>query len=129
MNLENLLNRIERYTDIPRLAFQFESDEYVYIADTMNHVNYILKNLAIIEGNKKNLKKYKDDPETVRNIKENIKYYEETIENSLEVLEENYKKHNRTLKSLSNYNEDVEEEELWQEEDIYFLIKKIENCI
>lgn len=112
MNLENLLNRIERYTDIPRLAFQFESDEYVYIADTMNQVNYILKNLAIIEGNKKNLKKYKDDPETVRNIKENIKYYEETIENSLEVLEENYKKHNRTLKSLSNYNEDVEEEEL-----------------
>lgn len=112
MNLENLLNRIERYTDIPRLAFQFESDEYVYIADTMNQVNYILKNLAIIEGNKKNLKKYKDDPETVRNIKENIKYYEETIENSLEVLEENYKKHNRTLKSLINYNEDVEEEEL-----------------
>lgn len=112
MNLEKLLKRIEKYTNIPRLAFQFESDEYVYMADTMNQVNYILKNLAIIEGNKKNLKKYKDDPETIRNIKENIKYYEETIENSLEVLEENYIKHNRTLKSLSNYTENFEEEEL-----------------
>lgn len=112
MNLEKLLNRIERYTDIPRLAFQFEAEEYVYMADTMNQVNYILKNLAIIEGNKKNLKKYKDDPETIRNIKENIQYYEETIENSLEVLEENYIKHNRTLNSLSNYNEEFEEEEL-----------------
>lgn len=112
MNLEKLLKRIEKYTNIPRLAFQFESDEYVYMADTMNQVNYILKNLAIIEGNKKNLKKYKDDPETIRNIKENIKYYEETIENSLEVLEENYIKHNRTLKSLSNYTEYFEEEEL-----------------
>ena len=129
MNLEKLLKRIEKYTNIPRLAFQFESDEYVYMADTMNQVNYILKNLAIIEGNKKNLKKYKDDPETIRNIKENIKYYEETIENSLEVLEENYIKHNRTLKSLSNYTEYFEEEELWQEEDIFFLIKKIEDCI
>ena len=112
MNLEKLLKRIEKYTNIPRLTFQFESDEYVYMADTMNQVNYILKNLAIIEGNKKNLKKYKDDPETIRNIKENIKYYEETIENSLEVLEENYIKHNRTLKSLSNYTEYFEEEEL-----------------
>lgn len=112
MNLEKLLKRIEKYTNIPRLAFEFESDEYVYMADTMNQVNYILKNLAIIEGNKKNLKKYKDDPETIRNIKENIKYYEETIENSLEVLEENYIKHNRTLKSLSNYTEYFEEEEL-----------------
>ena len=112
MNLEKLLKRIEKYTNIPRLAFQFESDEYVYMADTMNQVNYILKNLAIIEGNKKNLKKYKDDPETIRNIKENIKYYEETIENSFEVLEENYIKHNRTLKSLSNYTEYFEEEEL-----------------
>ena len=41
MNLEKVLNRIERYTYIPRLAFQFESEEYVYMADTMNQVNYI----------------------------------------------------------------------------------------
>ena len=111
MNLEKLLNKIEKYTNIPRLAFQFEVDEYVYMADTMNQVNYILKNLAIIEGNKQNLRKYRDDPETIQNIKENIKYYEKTIEASLETLEENYLKHNRTLQ-IDTYNNEVDEDEL-----------------
>lgn len=110
MNLEKILTRIEKYTDIPRLSFQFETDEYIYMADTMNQINYILKNLSIIEGNKKNIKKYKDDPETIENIKENIKYYEKVIGESLENLEENYIKHNRVLKKLSYYNEEIEEE-------------------
>lgn len=112
MNLEKILNKIERYTDIPKLAFQFESEEYVYMADTISQVNYILKNLSLIEGNKKNLKKYRDDPETIRNIKEVIEYYEKTIEDSLEILEKNYLEHTQTLNSLANFNESYEEEEL-----------------
>lgn len=111
MNLEKLIKRIEKYTDIPRLSFLFETDEYVYMADTMEQINYILKNTAIIEGNKKNLKIYKDDPETIRNIKENIKYYDELIKNSLEELEENYREHNRTLSGISNYKDEECEHE------------------
>ena len=106
MNLENLFRRLERYTDIPRLTFQFEAKEYVYMADTMNHINIILKNISLIEGNKKNLKIYKDDPETIRNIKENIKFSEELIESSLETLEENYLQHNTS----HNHNQELEEE-------------------
>jgi len=109
MDLEKMLIRIEKYTDIPRLSFQFETDEYIYMADTMNQINYILKNLSIIEGNKKNLKKYRDDSETIKNIKENIKYYENVIAESLENLEDNYIKHNRKLNGLS-YNKEIEEE-------------------
>lgn len=110
MNLEKILTRIEKYTDIPRLSFQFETDEYIYMADTMNQINYILKNLSIIEGNKKNLKKYRDDPETIENIKENIKYYEKVIEESLENLEEDYIKHKKILNNLTYHNEEIGEE-------------------
>lgn len=112
MNLERLLLKIEKYTNIPRLVFQFEAEEYVYMADTMSQVNYILKNLALIEGNKKNLKNYRDDKKTIRNIKENIKYYEKKIEESLEILEENYIKHSRKLGNSINYSREYEEEEL-----------------
>ena len=54
MKLENILKRLQVYTNIPRLQFQFETDEYVYIADTMDQVNYILKNLELIELAKQN---------------------------------------------------------------------------
>lgn len=90
MKLEKILKRLQVYTNIPRLQFQFETDEYVYMADTMDQVNYILKNLELIELAKQNLKKYKDDAETIANIKEGLKYYEKRIEESMEKLEENY---------------------------------------
>lgn len=112
MNLIKILERIERYTDIPRLTFEYETNEYIYMADTMNQINYILKNLSLIEGNKQNLKIYKDDPETIKNIKENIKYQEEAIENSLETLEEGYIQHCKYIEKISNYNEHYEEDEL-----------------
>lgn len=107
MNLEKILKRLQVYTNIPRLQFQFETEEYVYMADTMDQVNYILQNLELIEGAKQNLKKYKDDKETISNIKEGLKYYEETIEKSMENLEENYLKHCNKLNRLAQ----IEEEE------------------
>lgn len=107
MNLFKILERLEKYTNIPRLQFQFETDEYVYMADTMDQVNYILKNLELIELAKQNLKTYKDDKETISNIKESLKYYEETIEKSMENLEENYLKHCTKLNRLTQ----IEEEE------------------
>lgn len=110
MKLLDLVERLEKYTNIPRLAFQFETDEYVYMADTMDQVNYIFKNIGLIELGKQNLKKYRDDPDTIENIKNNNKYYEEVIEKSLETLEENYKKHQIKLSRLSMYEEEENEQ-------------------
>ncbi len=106
MKLENILKRLQVYTNIPRLQFQFETDEYVYIADTMDQVNYILKNLELIELAKQNLKTYKDDKETIKNIKEMMKYYEETINASMEKLEENYQEHCIKLSRLAETEEE-----------------------
>ena len=110
MNLLEIVERLEVYTNIPRLTFQFETDEYIYMADTMNHVNYIFKNIGLIELGKQKLKEYRDDPETIRNIKEHNKHYEEMIGKSLETLEENYQKHQITLSKLSMYEENEDEQ-------------------
>lgn len=109
MNLRNLIKKLEIYTNIPRLQFEFETKEYIYMADTMDRINYIFKNISLIEGNKENLKIYKDDKETIRNIRESISFYEKEIQNSLKVLDENYKEH---CKQLHILNEDEEEDEL-----------------
>lgn len=109
MNLLKLLERLEKYTNIPRLSFQFETDEYVYMADTMDQVNYIFQNLKLIEGAKLNLKIYKDDKETIDGIKETMKYYEDIIERSLEELEENYLKHSIKLNKLAEIREEEDE--------------------
>lgn len=110
MNLLEIVERLELYTNIPRLSFQFETDEYIYMADTMNQVNYIFQNIGLIELGKQNIKVYRDDPETIRNIKEHNKYYEEIIEKSLEILEENYQKHQIRLSRLSMYEENEDEQ-------------------
>lgn len=109
MNLRNLIKKLEIYTNIPRLQFEFETKEYIYMADTMDRINYIFKNISLIEGNKENLKIYKDDKETIRNIRESISFYEKEIQNSLKVLDENYKEH---CKQLHILNQDEEEDEL-----------------
>ncbi len=109
MNLRNLIKKLEIYTNIPRLQFEFETKEYIYMADTMDRINYIFKNISLIEGNKENLKIYKDDKETIRNIRESISFYEKEIQNSLKVLDENYKEH---CKQLHILNQDEEEDEI-----------------
>ena len=109
MNLRNLIKKLEIYTNIPRLQFEFETKEYIYMADTMDRINYIFKNISLIEGNKENLKIYKDDKETIRNIRESISFYEKEIQNSLKVLDENYKEH---CKQLHILNLDEEEDEI-----------------
>lgn len=109
MNLRNLIKKLEIYTNIPRLQFEFETKEYIYMADTMDRINYIFKNISLIEGNKENLKIYKDDKETIRKIRESISFYEKEIQNSLKVLDENYKEH---CKQLHILNQDEEEDEL-----------------
>ena len=106
MNIKYIIEKLERYTDIPRLKFEFETNEYIYMADTMDQINYIFKNINLIEGHKRNLKKYKDDQETIRNIKESINYYEDLIEKSLIELEQNYKQHYYKI----NHREYIEEE-------------------
>lgn len=110
MNLRNLIKKLEIYTNIPRLQFEFETKEYIYMADTMDRINYIFKNISLIEGNKENLKIYKDDKETIRNIRESISFYEKEIQNSLKVLDENYKEHCKQLHILNQ--EESEEDEL-----------------
>lgn len=93
MKLEKILNRLQVYTNIPRLLFQFETEEYIYMADTMDQINYIFQNLSNLEIGKKNLKEYKDDKETISNIKERLKFCEKEIERSMDILEENYLRH------------------------------------
>lgn len=110
MKLEKILKRLQVYTNIPRLQFQFETDEYVYMADTMDQVNYILKNLELVELAKQNLKTYKDDKETISNIKEGLQYYEKTIEESMEKLEESYLKHCTKLNRLAQIEEEENEQ-------------------
>lgn len=110
MNLRNLIKKLEIYTNIPRLQFEFETKEYIYMADTMDRINYIFKNISLIEGNKENLKIYKDDKETIRNIRESISFYEKEIQNSLNILDENYKEHCKQLHILNQ--EESEEDEL-----------------
>ena len=70
-------------------------------------------NIGLIELGKQNIKVYRDDPETIRNIKEHNKYYEEIIEKSLEILEENYQKHQIRLSRLSMYEENEDEQKNW----------------
>lgn len=101
MNLRNLIEKLEIYTNIPSLQFEFETKEYIYMADTMDRINYIFKNISLIEGNKENLKIYKDDRETIRNIRKSISFYEKEIQNSLKVLDENYKEHCKQLHILN----------------------------
>ena len=110
MNLLSLVEKLQKYTNIPRLAIQFETDEYIYMADTMDQIHYIFKNIEIIELGKKNLKIYKDDPDIIENIKYNNKYYEGIIEDSLQKLEENYNKHQEKLGRLSTYEENEDEQ-------------------
>ena len=110
MDTKYILKKLEKYTNIPRLAFEFESKEYIYMANVMDQVNYIIKNLDLIEMSKENLKIYKDDKETIKNIKEGIKYYEQTINNSLETLEENYKEHCKYI-NIVNFLEEEENEQ------------------
>lgn len=105
MNIKNIIRQLEKYTDIPRLKFELESKEYIYMADTMDQINYIFKNINLIEGNKKNLKIYEDDPETIRNIRESINYYEDLIDKSLNELEDNYIRHCDELNRI-NYSEE-----------------------
>lgn len=104
------LKKLEKYTDIPRLSFEFEAKEYVYMADTMEQINYILKNIQLIEMGKQNLKTYKDDPDTIANIKETMKYYEDTINESLKRLEENYLEHCKDLDILNKFEEEENEQ-------------------
>ena len=111
MNIEQIIKKLEKYTNIPRLSFLFESEEYVYMADTMDQINYIFQNLGHIEASKKNLKIYKDDSETIRGIKDTIKYYEKLIDNSLNNLEENYIKHIEKLGGRVILEEDNDEPE------------------
>ena len=111
MEIKYILKKLEKYTSIPRLAFEFESEEYIYMANVMDQINYIIKNLNIIEMSKENLKIYKDDKETINNIKEGIKYYEQTINKSLEVLEENYMQHKEKLNSQTLYDNEDEQEQ------------------
>lgn len=109
MKIIDLINRLEKYTNIPRLSFLFEKDEYIYMADVVDKINYIFKNIEIIEIGKQGLKKYKDDPETIENIKNNNKYYENIIEESLQELEEIYTEHKYKQNAISNYEEDSNE--------------------
>lgn len=105
MNINYIIQQLEKYTNIPRLKFEFETKEYVYMADTMDQINYIFKNINLIKGHKNNLKIYRDDPETIRNIRESINYYEDLIDKSLKELEDNYIRHCDELNRI-NYSEE-----------------------
>ena len=110
MNINYIIKKLEKYTNISRLKFELETKEYIYMADTMDQINYIFKNINILEGHKNNLKIYKDDPETIRNIKEGIKYYEDLIKKSLEVLEDNYIRHCEELNIVYQVEEEKDEQ-------------------
>ena len=90
MDVLNILEKLNKYTQIQRCTFFLETREYKYVCKILDMINIVISNLSLYEANRKNLKVYKDDKETVKNIKEIMDFNEQRINNALNSLEEIY---------------------------------------
>lgn len=93
MKENELIELLQKCLNIPKLAFGANTvepyKELQYITETADYILY-LQSMYLI--NKNNLKVYKDDEETIRDIKQNMKRLTEELKEKCQVLEEFYDK-------------------------------------
>lgn len=93
MKENELIELLQKCLNVPKLAFGANIvepyKELQYITETASYICY-LQNMYLI--NKYNLKIYKDDKDTMQNIKENISRISEEIREKCQELEEFYDK-------------------------------------
>lgn len=89
MNVLDILEKLNKYTQIQRCTFFLESREYKYVCKVLDKINVVTSNLYLYEKGKQNLKEYKDK-ESRNNIKELMDFNEKAINEALDRLEELY---------------------------------------
>ena len=93
MKENDLIKLLQKCLNVPKLAFGANTaepyKELQYITEKADYILY-LQSMYLI--NKNNLKIYKDDEETIQNIKENISRISEEIKEKCQELEEFYDK-------------------------------------
>lgn len=93
MKENELIELLQKCLNVPKLAFGANTvepyKELQYITETADYILY-LQSMYLI--NKNNLKVYKDDEETIRDIKQNMKRLTEALKEKCQVLEEFYDK-------------------------------------
>lgn len=93
MKENELIELLQKCLNVPKLAFGANTvepyKELQYITETADYILY-LQSMYLI--NKNNLKVYKDDEETIRDIKQNMKRLTEELKEKCQVLEEFYDK-------------------------------------
>lgn len=93
MKENDLIELLQKCLNVPKLAFGANTvepyKELQYITEKADYILY-LQNMYLI--NKNNLKIYKDDEDTIQNIKENISRISEEIKKKCQELEEFYDK-------------------------------------
>ncbi|OKZ85842.1 MAG: hypothetical protein BHW09_08065 [Clostridium sp. CAG:245_30_32] len=117
MKENDLIELLHKVLNVPKLAFGANTvepyKELQYITEKADYILY-LQNMYLI--NKNNLKIYKDDEDTIQNIKENISRISEEIKKKCQELEEFYDKRvkegwNITTKFNNDYSIDNKDKE------------------
>lgn len=94
-----VINRIAKYTNIPRLYWDFETKEYQFVISVLEEINIIFTNLELLGLCQENLRKY-DDKETIDNIYNAMEQDKQNIENSFKRLEELTEQHKQYLGNM-----------------------------
>lgn len=93
MKENDLIELLQKCLNVPKLAFGANTVEpYKELQYIIENADYILYLQSMYLINKNNLKIYKDDEETIQNIKENISRISEKIKEKCQELEEFYDK-------------------------------------
>lgn len=91
MKENDLIELLQKCLNVPKLAFGANTvepyKELQYITEKADYILY-LQSMYLI--NKNNLKIYKDDKDTMQNIKENISKISEELKEKCQELEEFY---------------------------------------
>ena len=93
MKENKIINILEKCLNVPKLNFGANTvepyKELQYITETSRYICH-LQNMYLL--NKNNLKVYKDDKETIENIKENMRRISKELEEKCQELESFYDK-------------------------------------
>ncbi len=96
MEENDLIELLQKCLNVPKLAFGANTVEpYKELQYIIEKADYILYLQSIYLINKNNLKIYKDDKDTMQNIKENISRISEELKEECQELEEFYDKRAR----------------------------------
>lgn len=96
MKENELIELLQKCLNVPKLVFGANTvepyKELQYIIEKADYILYLQSTYLI---NKNNLKIYKDDKDTMQNIKENISRISEELKEECQELEEFYDKRAR----------------------------------